>query len=60
MKAGISPGPGAPYNVEKAIKLYKGKISPRLTIGKKFGKDFNKTSSIETPGPGAYDNTIKE
>jgi hypothetical protein len=54
MKAAISPGPLANYNVERALKIYKGRQSPRLTISTKFSGNFNQTEAAKTPGPGAY------
>ena len=56
MKGSISPGPLAPYNIEKALKLYQGKHAPRLTIGEKHSKDKNQ--GLTTPGPGAYNNFL--
>jgi len=31
--ANLSPGPAAPYNLERAFKAYYGRTSPKLTIG---------------------------
>ena len=51
LKAAVSPGPLAAYDVERAIKLNRGKVSPRMTISKKFVNN----SQESTPGPGSYD-----
>lgn len=59
MKAAISPGPLAPYNVEKAAKIYMGKQSPRLTISKKF-TFTNPNEAVKTPGPGAYTDKLRD
>lgn len=59
LKSSISPGPLAPYNIERAIKIYHGKLSPRLTIGQKFSS-LTPTSNAKTPGPGAYGNMLSQ
>lgn len=47
------PGP-AVYDTLKGLDLVKGKISPNITIGKKF-KQSNINNPELSPGPGAYD-----
>lgn len=58
MKAAISPGPGAPYNVEAAMKIYQGRRSPRLTISTKFPSSTVRIDASKTPGPGAYSDAM--
>jgi hypothetical protein len=50
--ANQSPGPCAPYNIERAFKAYCGRTSPKLTIGQKHRK--SEAIELRTPGPGAY------
>lgn len=55
----MAPGPGV-YEVSNAARLAKGRISPKITIGKKVNESL-KLSNIESlPGPGTYDISIEK
>jgi len=56
--ANQSPGPGAPYNIERAFKVYCGRTSPKLTIGQRHRKSEATELRTPGPGPGAYTNTL--
>lgn len=56
--ANLSPGPAAPYNIERAFKVYCGRTSPKVTIGEKHRYSEGGAVQLRTPGPGAYANNV--
>lgn len=54
IKGSVAPGPGI-YEVSSAAKLAKGKISPKITIGKKVNESIKLANLEALPGPGTYD-----